>query len=283
MIGNTRQGELEEAYDREVGKARGVLRGSVPEGRMKHTRRLPAPDVAAFVAHYWSVSWDLREHEPHVAETLPHPNIHLVLLEGEVAVHGVPKSKFTTTLEGRSSVFGVKFRPGGFRPFYGAAVSKLAGQRVPAQAFFGDEVLGLAEVLLGSGEEEEKLRAADAFLRVRLPEPDASIQLASDIVEQILRDPSICTVDELAARTGLQKRSLQRLFSEYVGASPKWVIRRYRLHEALERLHAGGCVECAGLAAELGYFDQAHLINDFKSMVGLTPAQYQKLAKRQET
>jgi len=249
---------------------------------MKHTRRLPAPDVAAFVAHYWSVSWDLRGHDPHVAETLPHPNIHLVFLENEVAVQGVPRSKFTVTLEGRSSVFGVKFRPGGFRPFYGAAVSKLAGERVAARAFFGDEVLGLAEVLLGSAEDEEKLHAANVFLRARLPEPDASILQVSDLVEQILRDPSICTVDELAARTGLQKRSLQRLFSQYVGASPKWVIRRYRLHEALERLHAGGCVECADLAAELGYFDQAHLINDFKSIVGLTPAQYQKLVKRPE-
>ena len=83
-------------------------------------------------------------------------------------------------------------------------------------------------------------------------------------------DPTLCA----AARAGIGKRSLQRLFNEYVGASPKWVIRRCRLHEALERLHAG-VVDVAGLAAELGYFDQAHLIQDFKTIVGVTPGQYQ--------
>ena len=56
--------------------------------------------------------------------------------------------------------------------------------------------------------------------------------------------------------------------------SPKWVIRRYRLHEALERVNAGHRVDWAALAAELGYFDQAHFIRDFKALVGRTPAEY---------
>jgi AraC-like DNA-binding protein len=69
-------------------------------------------------------------------------------------------------------------------------------------------------------------------------------------------------------------RSLQRLFSQYVGVSPKWVIRRYRLHELLERMHSGEQPDWAQLAAELGYFDQAHLSNDFKAITGYTPTEY---------
>ena len=89
-----------------------------------------------------------------------------------------------------------------------------------------------------------------------------------------MSESDIRTVDDLSARARLGKRSLQRLFNEYVGVSPKWVIRRYRLHELLERVHSGAEPDYAQLALELGYYDQAHLINDFRSIVGYSPGLY---------
>jgi AraC-like DNA-binding protein len=118
---------------------------------------------------------------------------------------------------------------------------------------------------------------ANAFLRACLPKPDAMIEVAGGIVKTILQESNIKTVSDLAKRTGMGARKLQRIFNEYVGISPKWVIRRYRLHELIEILKSGKQPDWPQLALELGYFDQAHLINDFKSMVGSTPAQYQKL------
>lgn len=67
---------------------------------------------------------------------------------------------------------------------------------------------------------------------------------------------------------------LQRLFNEYVGVSPKWVINRYRLHEAVAILAQDQSIDWAQLAADLGYFDQAHFIRDFKSVTGRTPTEY---------
>ena len=75
-------------------------------------------------------------------------------------------------------------------------------------------------------------------------------------------------------------RSVQRLFREYVGVPPKWVIRRYRLHELVERLHSGQAFEGAQLALDLGYADQAHLIHDFRHLVGYTPTGYRKLSMK---
>jgi len=69
---------------------------------------------------------------------------------------------------------------------------------------------------------------------------------------------------------------LQRLFSQYVGVSPKWVIQRYRLHEVAERLADDKAVDCTEMALDLVYFDQAHFIKDFKAIVGWTPAEYAK-------
>ena len=73
---------------------------------------------------------------------------------------------------------------------------------------------------------------------------------------------------------------MQRLFKAYVGASPKWVIRRYRLHELLERFHSGEALDGAQLALDLGYADQAHLINDFRKLAGVTPTGYLRRAFR---
>ena len=69
-------------------------------------------------------------------------------------------------------------------------------------------------------------------------------------------------------------RSLQRLFADYVGVSPKWVMRRARLHEAAERADSGEPVDWAALASDLGYADQAHLTRDFTVTIGVPPARY---------
>ncbi|MEO5873514.1 MAG: helix-turn-helix domain-containing protein, partial [Streptosporangiaceae bacterium] len=66
----------------------------------------------------------------------------------------------------------------------------------------------------------------------------------------------------------------QRLFAEYVGVSPKWVLRRARLQKAATRADRGDTIDWAALAAELGYADQAHLVRDFTATVGLPPARY---------
>nr|WP_242594970.1 helix-turn-helix domain-containing protein [Corallococcus exiguus] len=73
---------------------------------------------------------------------------------------------------------------------------------------------------------------------------------------------------------------MQRLFNRYVGVNPKWVIQRYRLHEAAERLRETPPPELARLALELGYFDQAHFIRDFRRIVGCTPAGYARQVAR---
>lgn len=78
----------------------------------------------------------------------------------------------------------------------------------------------------------------------------------------------------MAKRSGLSVRSLERLFDEHIGVTPKWLIRQSRLHEATERAAAGVAVDWPALAGELGYADQSHFIREFASVVGTTPARY---------
>jgi len=283
MIGKTRQtrpANVEELFDPEVGQARGMLRRGLAAGAMRHSRRRPAADLACWIAHYWIIRWDLRGCPPYVAENLPHPNVHLIFENESAQIAGVQTHKFSRLIEGKSHVFGVKFRAGGFRPFYKFPVSKLADRLIPARRVFGEGLTAFEEVAFSSCGENEKVKAADAFFHARMPKADPAIALAGKLVDRILHEPAIKTVEDLARRAGMGQRSLQRLFSDYVGASPKWVIRRYRLHELIEKFNSGGKLDWPQLALDLGYFDQAHLINDFKSIVGYSPTEYQKLISR---
>ena len=82
------------------------------------------------------------------------------------------------------------------------------------------------------------IEVAQSVLRQRLPEKDDNAAEARRIVECIMADREITRVDDVVERLGLNKRSLQRLFSQYIGVSPKWVIKRYRLHVAVaEKAH----------------------------------------------
>lgn len=286
MIGKTRQlpAEVEEYFDPEVGKARGVLSRHPPEaGKFRHSRRSPAASLSSWIDHYWMVSWDLRGLEPYRAQMLPHPNFQVVFEEGCSQVSGVSTRMFTRLLEGKSHVFGVKFSAGAFRPFLREPASSLTDRTVTVTQILGEEVSALETILVSRDtSEDEMITAANAFFLPRLPAPpDETILLAGQLVRRILEDRAIKTVDDLVSKAGIGKRTLQRVFNEYVGANPKWVIRRYRLHELIERVHdSQNSVDWAQLALELGYFDQAHLINDFRSIVGCSPAQYQKQASK---
>jgi transcriptional regulator GlxA family with amidase domain len=94
------------------------------------------------------------------------------------------------------------------------------------------------------------------------------------MVERISTDQALRRVASLAEVLRLPERRLQRLFAEYVGVSPKWVMRRARLLEAAHRADAGDVVDWAALALDLGYADQAHLTRDFTATLGVPPARY---------
>ncbi len=102
----------------------------------------------------------------------------------------------------------------------------------------------------------------------------AAVNVSLPRIQVVQRLFMAAEVDDLVSVVDTSKRTLQRLFNRYVGVSAKWVIQRYRLHEAIEEIGRGHRVDWVRLAIELGYFDQAHFIKDFKRFAGRTPHEY---------
>jgi AraC-like DNA-binding protein len=253
---------------------RGVLDLRSGRGRFDVTRTRPGPALAELVEHFWTVSWDLRGRDPHTQHTLPHPSVHLVAERDRSGVMGVLTGRFTRRLEGQGRAFGVRFRPAGFHPFLGAPVATLTDRRVAVAEVFGPAGDRLVAELLAAAGQERLVAAAEAFLLARRPAPEPDVARVNRVVDQIMADRDITRVADVTDRSGIATRRLQRLFATYVGVTPKWVIRRARLHEAVERLDAGDDLDLAFLARELGYFDQAHFARDFRSAVGRPPTAY---------
>lgn len=257
---------------------RGVLRAGDRGSGFVHARYWPSPDLAPFVEHYWTVEWNLDR--PCVRETLPHPVVHIVLEGDEATLTGPTTRRFTVELKGKGRVFGVKFHPGGFRPFTGGPVSAYADRTIALERVFGAAARGLAPRALASADHTATIAELETFLRARGARADAASATMARIAACMAAEREIMRIEQVAQRFGIGLRSLQRQFRDYVGVPPKWVIQRYRLHEALARIDESGGIDWPALALDLGYADQAHLIRDFKRIVGCTPARYARVAKR---
>jgi AraC-like DNA-binding protein len=262
-------------------EARGVLHPQGALGRFTLDLYPPDPALLPLVEYYWHVRWDLRGQPPYEQKVLAHPNIHLVFEEPRAAVYGVDRGLFVRRLEGRGQVLGVRFRPGGFRPFWGRPVQELVDRVLPATevASLGPAVELTSRQILGAERAEAMTDLADAFLLARLPDAaarpsDPQAAEAAAMVATATGDHSLLRVEQLAERHGVSVRTLQRLFAEYVGVGPKWVLRRARLHEAAQRAEQAVSVDWSSLATDLGYADHSHLTRDFTAVVGVPPTRY---------
>ena len=255
----------------------GVLHAAAAAASFTLNRYPPPDDLAPVVDFCWVIRWDLRGQPPHEQAILPHPNVNLAFEAAGAAVYGVDTKIFTRRLSGRGRALGVRFRPGGFRPYHREPISRLNDRVVPAAGILGPAAdQACAAAMAADADDEAMMAIVAGLLRGRGPTADPVVEQVAGLVGRITEDPGLRRVAQLAEASGLPERRLQRLFADYVGVSPKWVMRRARLHEAALRVEADGpaAVDWAALAADLGYADQAHLTRDFTATVGVPPTRY---------
>lgn len=252
---------------------RGILNRKLGEQKFKLHRWAPVK-FDSFIEHFWMVDWDLRGQEPFLSETLPHPSVHLIFEKGKSRIDGVMKRRFSYHLLGCGRVFGIKFKPGGFYPYFQKSVSSITDQSLEITDVFNIDVGYIEGEIMTEQREDKLIKIAESILENNLPHKDKKVEFIAEIVQKIQVNSEITSVERLAKEFFMTERSLQRLFQQYVGVSPKWVIKRYRLHEAAERLGNGLINDLQSLAMEMGYYDQSHFIHDFKQIVGRTPQEY---------
>lgn len=270
---------------REVGTAvhtepvRGVVGRVAGASAYDLDRWAPSHRAAAFVEHFWSVRWDLADGEPFTSTVITFPSMHITREWGNdkarhgfalpnTLVHGVVERVFETTIGGRGAVVGARFHPGGFTARFGRDASIMTGRVTPVDDGLFGEMIDLEDDVTSAAERLDELIAAYSA------ELDETYVALRDLVHRISDDDRLHRVEQVMELSPWSTRTTQRIFRWYVGVPVKWVLCRYRLQQAALEIERNPGVDFADLAVRLGWYDQAHFINDFRTMLGATPGEY---------
>ena len=244
-------------------------------------RYAPGPGMAALVRRYWVPVWSLPPGKSTVQRVLQYPVCLLVVSHEYSLMVGVDTGLGRQELTGEGWALGVMLQPAVGAMLLDGPVTRLTDRRMPlteVPSLDGEAVtVRVREALRADPSSEQAHHSAievvETALRALGPIDDEGL-LVNRIVEHVENDSDVHRVGQVCEEFGIGERALQRLTARRIGLTPKWLIQRRRLHEAAERLRTGGRVDLAGVAAELGYADQAHFTRDFRTVTGLTPGAF---------
>ncbi|NUP18680.1 MAG: AraC family transcriptional regulator [Streptomyces sp.] len=237
---------------------------------------LPTPEaLRPWVAGIESVSVDAEHHEAYIQ--LPDATTKMVFRVGQDGRRSTlvvgPRTRASYHRGERfASCFEMRLAPGTTRPLLGVPAVDLAGRAMPLGDLPGDTARRLATEL-GKLDPEE----AVAHLSEVLPGRLAADRSRTDLVRAGVDAMSIRTgrlpgpVGDVARELAVSERQLRSLFAEGVGLSPKHYARIDRVHSVLARADD---VPWAQLAVASGYYDQAHMTSDFRTLMGVPPRSY---------
>lgn len=248
-----------------------------------HGQIAPSASTASAVSSL--IVDDFDRDSPRVA--IPRPEMHLVVRFGPAARSGIDVHAFGVRQtahrklihRGQRSVQ-ARLRLGAHLAVLGAPASAIAGHIVSIEDLWGQAAAGRlcdrlaqardsvqAAAVLESAIAERLARVARADVRA---EPTQHTRLALDSAAMLTRSAG-ANVNTVAGKLGVSERHLRRVFRETLGVSPKTFARLARFQRALGAARASGQVSWASIAADSGYYDQAHLIAEFRMLSGATP------------
>jgi AraC-like DNA-binding protein len=182
---------------------------------------------------------------------------------------GLHERQVTTEHAGRSFAIQLNIAPPIARALLGVPLHTLANAVVPLDDVLGDR--DLAERVHDAGDWPARFRALDDALLRQLAgarEPDPEVIWAWRAIAATHGNVRVAT---LSAELGWSRKKVAARFREHVGMTPKAFARLVRFEHARKLAMSAARPDWGRLAVECGYYDQSHLINEFRAVTGRTP------------
>jgi AraC-like DNA-binding protein len=176
-----------------------------------------------------------------------------------------------------TAVLGVLFRPGAARMFFPVAAHELHNTDIALSELYPSEAERLLNDVCSAKDEDAQILTVERYLNRKLANAPPIHPAVRYAVEQMSLPGAVHSVRRVQLDTGLSHTRFIQLFREHVGLTPKLFSRVRRFRTLLDRIENGAPVSWAELAPDCGYFDQAHLIRDFRSFAGVTPLEYSRV------
>jgi len=174
-------------------------------------------------------------------------------------------------IRGHVDNFVMVFQPGGLFRLFSIPPRVLTNRHFDGVAVLGRAVDDLAARLGECSSFAERASTVDRYLLRRCPTGGAPTHIAAVAKDVELRNGGV-RMSDLAARTGLSLRQLERRFGTEIGLAPKLYARITRFEAALKRKNELPGVRWTDVAHDVGYHDQMHMVHDFRDFSGSTPA-----------
>jgi AraC-like DNA-binding protein len=176
---------------------------------------------------------------------------------------------------GPVSLFGICFEPGGGYPFFKYPAHELTDQYPDPEDLWGNRGRGFVEYFQNDcTTTQSRIEAVSVHLKKRLESNLREDVVTQKAIETIKRCRGCISIDRLARRLDLSRRQLTRKFKERIGISPKQLCRNIRFKHVYKLMEASTHPNWADVALTCGYYDQSHLINEFKYFTGSSPDAY---------
>lgn len=264
---------------------------------MEYVSRVPAPPLDRFIDdiyHLTGVPAHARINVP------PMPSAHLIINLSEPARLWAPNPSTAPTSLGngwfmgvwtrrfqfehpqRVRQVGVHFKPWGLSPFVHLPVGELRDRWVPADAVWSPALLErIRDQANEAVSPPDVLQVVEAELRLQLAAGlSPGFDLVRHVGERLEASRGAVSIGRLTAGAGVSGNHLATQFKAHVGVTPKRMARIYRFAQLILSVDARQPVDWLTLAHSVGYFDQAHLIKEFKEFTGHTPTGYMALRRR---
>ncbi len=206
-----------------------------------------------------------------LGKALPSPSV------GRAVMSGAYSRPYALDTSQPSATLGVHFRPGGAAPFFKTPISEFTNQHLSLEQLWGSEAELLLEQLmdLHCGRSLFSVMERSLLDHLTIPAPDALAVMHA--IDQFQSAPSI-SVQSVCDSMGYRAKRFIRLFQESVGLTPKLFGRIQRFQSVLDEVIDCQQIDWADVAAGAGYYDQSHLIRDFRAFAGVTPGEYRPVS-----
>lgn len=258
---------------------------------MQYKTYTPCSLLSPYIKCYWSLQ-NFVTTELHAKEKIfPDGCIELIFHFGDPVkkyekdnhayiqprsfIHGQLKEYMEIESTGTTGIFSIRFHPNGLRPFVSFDVQEITSQNVSVKDIWKNEGDILEEKILIASNDEQRIQIIESFLLQKLKQHISTADPAINYcVQYILQNHGNINVPVLASAVNISPRQLERRFIAAVGISMMTLARIQRFQHTLYLLEKNQYTSFTALTYELGFYDQAHFIKDFKVFTGLSPKQY---------
>lgn len=253
---------------------------------LRYVERRPGPRLRPFVECLWQASDPRprkRTPERVVPDACPELIVHLgdcfarqrdgrFVRQPRAFLAGTLTRPWLLRAGRRVLTLGIRFRPGAVCRLLPVSMPAAADRETELAALVGRGPLrALLASLRSARGEAARFSAAEGWLALRLAEGHRADPRAAELVRLVIGSRGQMRIDALAGALGVTRRRLERVCARGLGIRPKLFARIVRLNAALAGLEAADRASAVDLALEAGYFDQAHLLRDFRGLAGRTP------------